>query len=192
MIAERVFDAPRERREELRRDGAVQRSGAGQIEKRLVDRQRLDERGETQHLGPHRTPDFAVFRHLRADHHRVGAQRERPEHRHRRAHAVKPRDIAAGQNDASRAAADDDRLLGEFRPVALFHRRVKGVAIEVRNREVGQLVMRDEARRAAFGAAFRRGRRRCQGGAVAAQSRGHSRSSGGHSQAAPRSPLESP
>lgn len=62
--------------------------------------------------------------------------------------------------------------------------------------ELGQFVVRDKARRTAVGAAPRQlrrhRRRRGQGGAVAAQDGGHPDSSGGHSQAAPRSPLELP
>src|SRR5260370_757736 len=55
----------------------------------------------------------------------------------------------------ARAAGDDDRPLGEIRPVALLDRGIEGVAVDMGDHEAGQLGMRDKARRAAFGATLR-------------------------------------
>ena len=65
---ERRLDPPRKRGQRLRRRDAVHRRGAAQVEKRLVDRERLDERRQAAHLGSHRAADFAIFGHVRADH----------------------------------------------------------------------------------------------------------------------------
>ena len=203
---ERRLDPPGERGEGLRRRYAMHRGRSAQVEKRLIDRERFDERGQAAHLGPHGPADFAIFRHVRADHDRIGAGSERLEHRHRRAHAVEPRDIAAGQHDAARAAADDHRAFGQFLVSVLLDCRVEGVAVQMGEREIRQFGVRDDPRRAAFRAAGRRcasGTASARSWASALQSR-HSTALigqrrcpvgaglGGHSQAAPRTPLASP
>ena len=96
------------------------------------------------------TPD--IFRHVRPNHDRGGAERQRLEHRHRRAHAIGPRDVAGGRDHAALAAADDDRLVGKLRVVALLHRGVERVAIDMRQRQRRQRVVANEARGAAFAA----------------------------------------
>ena len=80
-----------------------------------------------------------VFREVGADHHRVGARLQRLEHRHGAAHAVDARDIAGGGDHAAHAAADDHRLRGELRAVALFHAGVERVAVDMRDGEGEQL-----------------------------------------------------
>src|SRR5262249_23462620 len=60
----RYLDPPGERGEELCRRGAVQCLRAAEIEKRLIDRQRLHQRGQPTHLGPYRAPYIAVFRQV--------------------------------------------------------------------------------------------------------------------------------
>ena len=102
-----------------------------------------------------------------------GTGRQRLEHRHRRAHAIEPRDIAAGEHDAAAAAADDDRPVGELGPVALLDRGVKRVAIEMGDRQVGE--RRDvQTRRGEPHSPHRRPRIAAgsKGAAIAAQ-RGH-------------------
>ena len=83
--------------------------------------------------------DRDVMRHPRADHHRLRAERERLEHRHRRAHALDPGDVAGGGDHAAPAAADDHRPVAQARVVALLDRGVEGVAVEMRDRRGGQL-----------------------------------------------------
>ena len=64
----------------------------------------------------------------------VRAELARLEHRHRRMHAEGARDVAGGRDHAALAAADDQRLVGERRVVALLDRGVEGVAIDMRDR----------------------------------------------------------
>jgi hypothetical protein len=74
----------------------------------------------------------------------VRAQPPRLEHRHRRAHPIGARHVAAGQHDPALAAADDHRLVGKRGVVALLDRGIEGVAINVRNRERVKLAVTDE------------------------------------------------
>ena len=60
---------------------------------------------------------------------RTGLQRL--EHRHGRAHALDAGDVAGGRDDAALAAADDHRLVGQLRIVALLDRRIEGVAVDM-------------------------------------------------------------
>src|SRR5947209_18611284 len=77
------------------------------------------------------------------------AEPARLKHRHCRSHAVGARDIAGGQHDTASAPADDYRLVGEGRVVALFDRGIERVAIDMRNRERFDLRMPQQPRRAA-------------------------------------------
>ncbi len=168
--------------------------GAGQVEEGLVDRNRLDERRRLAHQRAHLAADDTVFGHVRRDDRGVRTGLERLEHGHRRAHAIEAGDVAAGGDDAARAAADNDRLVGEARVVALFDTGVEGIAIEMRDGERAELAMADHARRAAIPAPLGDGSgiavARLGSRAIAAQTV-HAAGSG-HSQAAPRTPLESP
>jgi hypothetical protein len=185
------FDLASKRREELGGTLAVQLFGAAEIEKSLVDRKRLDEWRHPQHRGAHSTPDVAVFRHVWPDHDRIRARRQRLEHRHRRAHAVEPRHITAGEDNPAGAAADDHGTIGEIGPFAFFDCGIKGVAIDMGDRQGVERGVRNQARRAAVAAPLGGRRREGEGAAIAAQRHHHS-SSGRHSEAAPRTPLESP
>jgi len=127
--------------------------GPGQIQKRLVDRQRLDQRRQRLHGMAHLAADPDIFRHVGPDHDRLRAQRQRLEHRHRRAHAEGAGDVARRRNHAALAAADDDGLVGDLRIIAFLDGGVERVAIDVGERQRGQCVMTNEARRAAFAAA---------------------------------------
>ena len=103
---------------------------------------------------------------------RVRAELARLEHRHGRADAEGARHVAAGRDDAALAAADDHRLVGERRVVALLDRGVEGVAIDMRDRQ------RVRAPRGATGAASRRPGSARPLPATSAGSRGRSRASG--------------
>ena len=130
-----VLDAAGEARERTRRAHAVQPLGAGQVHERLVDRERLDLRRQFEHQLAHLAADAHVLRHVGRQHDRVRAELARLEHRHRRMDAVGARDVAGGRDHAALAAADDQRLVGERRVVALLDRGVEGVAIDMRDRE---------------------------------------------------------
>ncbi len=83
----------------------------------------------------------------------VRAEPARLEHRHRRAHAEGARDVAGGADDAAIAAADDQRLVGEARIVALLDRGIEGVAIDVADGKRIELGVTQHARREAARAA---------------------------------------
>jgi hypothetical protein len=108
-----------------------------------------------------------------------------------RTHAIEPRPITASQHDAANTAADNDRAVRGLGPIALFHRCVKGVAIDMSDRQVVQLRVADEPRRAARSATFLDAGRWPKRSAIAAE-RAHCVSFNGHSHAAPRTPLEAP
>src|SRR5581483_1123219 len=136
-------------------DHAVQTLGAGEIEKRLVDGQRLDQRRELLHRLAHRAPHARIFAHVRPHHDGVGAAAQGFEHRHRRSHAVGPRHIAGGGDDAALAAADNHRFIGNRRVIAFLDGGVEGVAIDMRDGERPDLAVAQQARRATARAALR-------------------------------------
>ena len=145
-----------EPRQHLGGDHAVQPLGAGQIEERLVDRQRLDQRRQRQHRVAHLAADPDVFRHVGPHHRGLRAQRQRLEHRHRRAHPIGAGDVAGRRHHAALAAADDHRAVGDLRIVALLDGGVERVAVDMRQRQRRQRAVPDQARRAAGAAAPRR------------------------------------
>ena len=147
---------------------SVQPLGAGEVEERLVDRERLDQRRQRLHHRAHLAADADIFFHVRRDDDRLGAGFERLEHRHRRAHALDAGDVAGGRDDAALAAADDHRLVLQFRIVALFDRRIEGVAVDMGEMQPVELGMADQPRAAAAPRNARPGRR-CSGQAVAAE-----------------------
>ena len=124
----------------------MQPLGARQIEKRLVDRERLDQRGQRQHQLPDLAADARIFVHVRPDHARMRAQPKRLEHRHRRSHPVGARRIAGCGDDAAPSAADDHRLGGKRGIVAFLDRGIEGVAVDVGDAEPGQLGMAQQSR----------------------------------------------
>jgi hypothetical protein len=148
---------------------AAQRLCARQIQKRLVDRQRLDQRRQRVHVFADLATDVDIFCHVRLDDHSVRAQLIGLEHGHSRANAGLARDIAAGGDNAAHAAADNHRPVAQVGVVALFDRGEECVAIDVGNREQEQFLMAAQARRAAGGAAVGRGCACVMGQAIAAK-----------------------
>ena len=101
------------------------RLGAGKIEIGFVQRQRLDQRRQLPHQAADFPRDFDIKAHARLDDHGVGAQLAGLEHRHGRAHAIAPRDIAGGGDHAARAAAHDHRHCRPGRDRRAFRSRHK-------------------------------------------------------------------
>ena len=134
------------------------RSVPREVEERLVDRQRLDQRRGRQHQPAHLLARTADISPCRADDDRLRAELQRLEHRHGRADAVDAGDVAGGRDDAAVAAADDDRLVAQAGVVALLDAGIEGVAVDMGDGEVGELGMGDQAGRSAGGAAGRPGR----------------------------------
>ena len=109
----------------------VQALGAGEVEEGLVERERLDQRGQLEHHGADGAGDLEVALHPGRHHHRLGAELQRLEHRHGGADALDAGDVAGGGDDAAAAAADDDRAVAQARVVALLDRGIEGVAVEM-------------------------------------------------------------
>src|SRR5437868_5383450 len=85
----------------------------------------------------------------------VRTKLQRLEHRHGRVHAEGASHIAGrDDNTASARMADDQRLAGELRPVALLDGGVEGIAIDVGDTEALDLHMRQQPRAAAPDAHF--------------------------------------
>ncbi len=131
---------------------AVNALGSAEIEKRFIDRKRLDQRRQRLHRTTHLAADPDIFGHVRPDYGCGGTERERLEHRHRRANAVGAGDVAGGRHHAALAAADDHGLVGKLGIVALLDGGVERVAIDMGKRERRQRLVADQARRAAFAA----------------------------------------
>ena len=66
--ADVALDVAGKARQRHCRDHAVDPCGAGEIEKRLVDRQRLDQRRQRLHRVAHLAADPDIFRHVGPDH----------------------------------------------------------------------------------------------------------------------------
>ena len=120
--------------------------GAAKVEKGFVDRQRLDERRQPQHLGAHRASDSRYFamsdRITTASAQAASALNIGVVERH----AVESRDVAAGEHDTTGTAVDDDRPINEVWPVTLLDRGIKGVAVDVGDRQSVECGMADLAR----------------------------------------------
>jgi hypothetical protein len=127
----------------------MQALGAGQIDKRFVDRQWLDERRELKQQPAHLASHARIFLHVRRDDGRVRTRGERLEHRHSRMHAIGAGNVAAGRDDAAFAAADNQRLVGELRIVPLLDRGIEGIAVDMRDRQCVAFGMNEKPRRAA-------------------------------------------
>ena len=151
--AQLVLHPLHEPRQHHRRWRTVQALGSGQVEKRLVERQRLDRRGQLFHEAADLFRRLGIERHARLQHHRVGAEVERLEHRHGRPHAADAGHVAGGRHDAAPATADDHRLVGELGVFAFLDAGIEGVAIHVGDREAAQLVMAHDPWPPAGGAA---------------------------------------
>ena len=121
-----------------RGDGAdleVGQAGGREVDERLVQRQRLDERGEVaQHLHD-LLAGRAVGVEAAAEERSVGAACPRLAPRHGGPHAVAAGLVGRGGHHAPAAgAADDDRLAAQRRLVALLDGGEEGVQVEVEDR----------------------------------------------------------
>ena len=126
---------------------------AGEIHKGLIQRQRLDGGGELVHQRADLFANLGIGRHAGVDDDRVGAEVERFEHRHCRAHAANARHITGGRDNPALAAANDHRLVDQFRVVSFLDTGIKGIAIHMRDGEIKQLIVAHDSEAAAFGAA---------------------------------------
>ncbi|MND53049.1 hypothetical protein D3C80_440760 [compost metagenome] len=133
----------------------MQPFGSRKFEKRLIDRKRLNEGRKLHHHLPHLTANAYIFLHIGAYDDSVGAEFQRLEHRHCRSDAADAGDVAGGGYDTALAAADNHRLVGKLRIVAFFDRRIKSVAVDMRQCQIVKLTMIDKPGRSAFAATAR-------------------------------------
>ena len=90
------FNATGELRKHHGRRLMMQKLRAGEVKEGLVDRNRLDQRGERQHEIANVAPDLDVFLHIGANDDGVRAQLQRLEHWHGGFNAMNAGDIAGG------------------------------------------------------------------------------------------------
>ncbi len=128
---------------------SVQPLRALQVDPRLVQRQGLNQRRQAVDGAEDALALGHIFAEVRLDHHGVGAGLQRLEHRHGGADAIQPRHIAGGGDHPALAAADDDRPVAQFRSIAFLDRGVEGVAVQVGDVQIAQLVMGDDPARGA-------------------------------------------
>jgi hypothetical protein len=132
-----------------------------------------------------------VLGEVRLDDHGLRAQLQGLEHRHGRAGAAHAGDVAGGGHHAALAAADDHRLVAQGRVVALLHRGVEGVAVQVGDRQRGPALRGRScaaSRRTDSARPLPRRSTRSRGTGTSSEPQ----ASGGHSQTAPRTPELSP
>lgn len=147
---ELALDAPLEPGEQDRGRGPVQAFGAGEIEEGFIERERFDEGGKLGHHRADLARDLDVMGHAGFDHDGFGAASAGLEHRHGGPDPAGAGEVAGGGDHAALAAADDERHIRKLRIVPLFDRSVERVAIHVRNGEVAEFRVAEDARTAAL------------------------------------------
>ena len=128
--------------------------GAPDIEERLVERDRLDERRERPEDLHHPTADLAVVGVIAGQEHGVGAQPLGPRPGHGRVDAVRTGLVRRGRHHpAGTAAAHHHRLAPQLRSAQQLDRHEEGVHVDVE--DAGLVVWRP-----AHGSPLTAGRRR--------------------------------
>jgi hypothetical protein len=148
-----AFDGLGETGKDACRRRVMQPVRSAQIKKGLVDRQRLNGGREIAHHGAELPADNGVFFHVRANDDCVRAGFQSLEHRHGGMHAECAGDVAGSRHHAAAPATDDHGLFGKARIIALFDGGVERIAIDVRDCEIGQFGMCQQAWTATVGAA---------------------------------------
>src|SRR5262245_55322427 len=115
---------------------AEQGLGAREIDERLVDRHRLDQRRELDEDAHDLHRDPLVLLHVDRQERGVWAEPRGARDGHRRADAVRPGFVGSGGHHAApaRARAHDDGPATQLRAIALLDRRVERVHVDVRDR----------------------------------------------------------
>lgn len=113
---------------------SLERDARGDVEKRLVERQALDQRRELVKDREHLLRHFLVAAHARWNAHRVGTAAQRFAHRHRRVHAEAAHLVTGRGYDApAPRAADDDGFALQLWIVVLFDGRVKRIHVHMQD-----------------------------------------------------------
>jgi hypothetical protein len=117
---------------------AEQVHARGDVEEGLVEREPFDQVRELSKHLEHQRRDLAIALEARRHDDCLRAAPERLAHGHRGMHAEATNLVARGRDHAASArAADDHRLSGELRPVALLHGRIERVHVHVQDRAAG-------------------------------------------------------
>ena len=150
------------------RDSARSKHPA-EVQKGLVDRERLNVAGQGAEVFSYGHAGLAVFGHIGLNDHRLRAKLPGFEHGHGRANTLNPRKVARRGHNAALPTADNHRAVTDRRVVTLFNGRVEGIAVDVGEGEGGQLRVPDHAGTATGAATVLTGPRRVEGQAAAAQ-----------------------
>ncbi len=138
-----------------------------QIEVGFVDRHRLIVMRRLEEQRPDFVADALVLGHIGRHHHRIRTQLQRLEHRHRRARAGLPRQIARRRHHPPPAGMpDDQRAVLKRRVITLFDRRIKRITIDMSDVQRRQFTMPHDSCAAATRTIWRC---RCQSAACTAQ-----------------------
>ncbi|GMA19451.1 hypothetical protein GCM10025862_14720 [Arsenicicoccus piscis] len=107
---------------------------ARHVEERLVEAERLDQRGDRAEDRHHRLGHLAVALVLGGEHDRLGAQPPGAGHRHRRGHPEGAGLIGRRQHHTPVATTDDDRRAVQVGVVEEGHGGVERVHVDVQDR----------------------------------------------------------
>ena len=129
----------------------VVQAGRGEVDERLVERERLDQGRELAQQRHHRDAAGPVGVEPAGEERRVRAAGARLGGGHRRAHPEGAGLVGRGGDDAAAAdPAHHDRLAAQRRLVALLDGREEGVQVDVQDRRVGAHVLIMPATRRPF------------------------------------------
>ena len=110
--------------------------GTGDVEERLVQRDRLHQGSDLPEDLHHRGGDAVEVGVVGREHHRVGAHPPGTGHRQRRVDAVPPGGVVGRQHHPPVAPTHDHRDVGELGPVTDRHRGEERVHVDVQDRAV--------------------------------------------------------
>ena len=115
---------------------------AGHVQKRLIHGDAFDERREAREHLERGIRNFLVHVHARRHEDAVRTFREGGAAGHGGTHAVPPRLVGAGRNDATlmRSRPDDDGFAAPFGMVPLFDRREEGVHIDMQDDHTPRII----------------------------------------------------
>jgi hypothetical protein len=114
--------------------GAEQLQGARDIQERLVDRKRLDQRRDLSEELHHLRGVVRVPLEVRLEDDGLGATAQRDGHRHRRIHAIFAGLVGGGGDDRpQRPVTDDDRLADQLRMLEQLDGREERVHVHVQD-----------------------------------------------------------
>ena len=113
---------------------SVRRNPLTDVQERLVQRQAFDDRRDLPEDRENYRGNFLIAGNPRLDDRGVRAKLQRAAHRHCRVDAVFSRFITGCRDYAAGpGAAHQDGFVLEFRVIAFFHRRIKGIHVDMQH-----------------------------------------------------------